>query len=129
MLGTLIAQEPSGKAKGDGETPGGLLGNPFFPIFLLIVLGYFLLWRPARRQEKERQAMLEALRKNDEVVTSAGILGTVINIKKEKDEVTLESGSSRFRIRKSSIVQIVQRSDGEGDDDQEDSTDREGKTE
>ena len=110
----LLAQEK----QGGGEGPGGLLGGPL-PLFIgMAVLFYFLLLRPARRQEKDRQTMIDALRKNDEVVTNAGIIGTVVNIKKDRDEVTLESGGSRMRVLKSSIARVVSRS-GEEDDDEE----------
>lgn len=98
-------------------------GNPFLqfmPIIAIVVLGYFMLLRPARQQEQKRQGMIAALKKNDDVVTTGGIIGTVVNIKPNKDEVTIESGSSRLRILKSSIAQVLTR--GAGTEDATDTT-------
>jgi preprotein translocase subunit YajC len=52
-----------------------------FPLILIFVVFYFLLIRPQKKQEKEHQKMLKALDKNDQVVTSGGIHGTVVNVK------------------------------------------------
>src|SRR5947209_12059939 len=82
------------------------------PIF---IIGYFLLMRPMRRQEKERQALLSALKKNDKVVTSGGLIGIVASIKDKEDEVTLkvdESSNVRVRVTKASIVRIASAEDG-----------------
>jgi preprotein translocase subunit YajC len=74
------------------------------PLLLIAVLGYFLLFRPAQTQEKQRRAMVAALKKNDEVVTSGGIIGVVDSIKEKKDEVVLRGG---LRVTKSSIVRVI----------------------
>ena len=52
-----------------------------FPIILIFVIFYFLLIRPQKSKEKEHQKTLANLNKNDEVVTSGGIHGTVVNVK------------------------------------------------
>ncbi len=60
------------------------VANPMvnlFPLILIFVIFYFLLIRPQKKQEKEHQKMLKAIDKNDQVVTSGGIHGTVVNVK------------------------------------------------
>ena len=52
-----------------------------FPLILIFVIFYFLLIRPQKKQEKEHQKLLKALDKNDQVVTSGGIHGTIVNVK------------------------------------------------
>lgn len=55
-------------------------GGEMFQIFFLVglfVLFYFIAIRPQRKRQKEHQAMVAALSKGDEVVTSSGILGKV----------------------------------------------------
>ena len=77
------------------------------PIMLLF---YLLILRPGKRQEQERQAMLSAIKKNDKVVTSGGLIGTVAAIKDNEDEVTLrvdDSSNVRLRVTKSSIVRVL----------------------
>jgi len=51
------------------------------PVVFIFVIFYFLLIRPQKKQEKERRDMLSKLNKNDEVVTTGGIHGTVVNLK------------------------------------------------
>ena len=51
------------------------------PLVFIFIIFYFLLIRPQKSKEKERQKMLKELDKNDEVVTSSGIHGTIVNIK------------------------------------------------
>ena len=52
-----------------------------FPIVAIFVIFYFLLIRPQKQKEREHQKMLSNLNKNDEIVTSSGIHGTIVNVK------------------------------------------------
>ena len=108
MLATLVVlAQQSGDAP--AQQPGSSLGM-FVPLLFIVVLGYFLMIRPMRRQEQQRQALLGALKKNDRVVTSGGMIGIVAAIKEKEDEVTLkvdESSNVRLRVTKSSIVRIL----------------------
>lgn len=64
--------------------PQAAQGNPLinlFPIIFMIFIFYFLVIRPQKNQEKERQKMLNQLNKNDEVVTTGGIHGVIVNLK------------------------------------------------
>jgi len=78
---------------------------PFGGIFLIF---YFLLIRPQKKQEKERQGMLKALKKNDKVVTIGGIHGVVTNVR--DSDVTLkidESADVRVRFSRSAISRVI----------------------
>ena len=105
----LFAQPASDQQK---SAPSG---GPFelgflLPLVAIAVVGYFLLFRPMRRQEHERQKLLSALKKNDRVVTSGGLIGIVASIKDKEDEVTLkvdESSNVRLRVTRSSIVRVM----------------------
>ena len=52
----------------------------FLPIILMFVVLYFLMIRPQMKRQKELKAMLESLKVGDEVVTAAGLLGTLSKI-------------------------------------------------
>ncbi len=52
-----------------------------FPLVLIFVIFYFMLIRPQKTKEKEHKKMLENLKKNDEIVTTGGIHGTIVNVK------------------------------------------------
>ncbi len=53
------------------------------PLVLIFVIFYFMLIRPQRQKEKAHQKTLQNLNKNDEVVTSSGIHGTIVNVKEK----------------------------------------------
>jgi preprotein translocase subunit YajC len=57
---------------------GGLMG--FLPIVLMFVLLYFMLIRPQMKRAKDHKAMIEALEKGAEVVTSGGIVGRITKL-------------------------------------------------
>ncbi|ROH84550.1 preprotein translocase subunit YajC [Pseudomethylobacillus aquaticus] len=52
----------------------------FVPLVIIFVLFWFMLIRPQMKQAKEQRAMIAALQKGDEVVTSSGILGKVVKV-------------------------------------------------
>ncbi len=49
----------------------------FWPFLVLIAVFYFFMYRPQKKQEKERAEFLQALKKGDRVVTAGGIHGTI----------------------------------------------------
>ena len=76
---------------------------------MMIVFGiifYFILIRPQQKRAKEQKKMLEALKSGDEVVTAAGIVGTVITVKERT--VSLRSGDAKFEVTKESVVAITE---------------------
>lgn len=71
----------------------------------VIVLFYFLMIRPMRRQEQQRQLLVSNLKKNDKVVTHAGIIGTVVAVAEKEDEVTIKVDDNvRLKFLKSAIA-------------------------
>lgn len=47
------------------------------PIVVMIAIFYFLLYRPQKKQQNRRRAMLDSLKKGDQVITIGGIYGTI----------------------------------------------------
>ena len=80
-----------------------------FPVLLIIM--YFFMIRPQRKQEKEAAAMRDSLSVGDEVTTIGGIIGRVINVK--DDTFVLETTRDRTRIRfeRSAIKRIDRKYD------------------
>src|SRR5687767_9580996 len=78
LLVTILAQtdgQPSGAASGPMDSALTFLG----PVLMFAVI-YLLLIRPASKQRKEHATMLSALKKDDEVVTTGGIVGRIVAI-------------------------------------------------
>lgn len=80
----------------------------FAPLILIAVVFYLLLWKPQRREQATRDAMLAALKKNDRVVTIGGIIGSVANISDDGQEVTLKvDDNTRIKFIRSSIQRVL----------------------
>jgi len=60
----------------------------FVPLILMFVIFYFLLIRPQQKKAKAHQAMINEIKKGDNVVTSGGIHGTIVKV--DDATVTLE---------------------------------------
>jgi preprotein translocase subunit YajC len=88
-------------------------GPPGWAMYLpMIVLGLMVVmfFRTSSKQRRELQKALAALKKNDRVVTSGGIIGVVVALKDNEDEVTLkvdDTSNTRIRVLKSSVVRIT----------------------
>jgi len=74
------------------------------PFIAIAALFYFLMIAPMKRQEKQRQALVSTLKKNDKIINSGGIIGIVESVKEKENEVVLKGG---LRVTKASIVQVV----------------------
>ena len=77
-------------------------------LFLYVPIGlifYFLVIRPQRQQQKKIKAMLANLKKNDEVVTAAGIHGTVAIIK-DKTVVVRVDENCRIEFDREAITAV-----------------------
>jgi preprotein translocase subunit YajC len=101
----LFAEE----APPEGGGPSTLLPS-LLPFVAIIVLFYFLLIRPQRRDQARRQAMLSEIKKNDRVITAAGIYGVVTNVRREADEVTIkvdEATNTKLRVTLSSVARVL----------------------
>lgn len=88
--------------------PANQAVNPLvnlFPLILIFIIFYFLLIRPQKTKEKEHRKLLASLNKNDEVVTSGGIHGTIINVK-DKTVVLRIDDNAKMEIEKNCIAYV-----------------------
>ncbi len=97
-------------APAQAPPPGGLpnLGGMLVPVIAIILIFYFLLIRPQKKQEKARTEMLKALKKGDRVVTIGGIHGIVTSVRDKG--VTLkvdDAGNVRLRFSRSAINRVL----------------------
>ena len=92
----------------EGEQPNPL--TSIAPMVIIFVLFYFMLIRPQRRQQKEHQAKLAALKTGDEVVAAGGIHALVTNVADRT--VTLKIADNvKIKVEKASVVAILKKSD------------------
>ncbi len=82
-----------------------LMMNQLFMIAVIFGIFYFLVFRPQQKREKEHQALLKNLAKNDEVITTGGIHGTVVNLK-EKSVVLRVDENVKIEVERSCISTV-----------------------
>jgi len=75
------------------------------PLIFIFAIFYFMIIRPQKAKEKEHQKMLGALNKNDEVVTSSGIHGTVVNVK-DKTVVVRVDENVKLEFEKNAVAVV-----------------------
>ncbi len=83
--------------------------SPFMslaPLGMMLVVVYFMIIRPQQKKLKEHQAEIDKLKSGDEVVTQAGIFGTITTITDKV--VTLEVDKNvRIRVLKGQVATVV----------------------
>lgn len=87
-------------------------GNPllgFLPILLIFAIFYFLLFLPMQRQRKQQQKMLRELQNGQTVVTSGGIVGTIVSMN-EDDTLVLrvKPDNIKLQVARSAISSTAQ---------------------
>lgn len=88
--------------------PGGAAAfGQFIPLILIFVIMYFLLIRPQQKKVKQHRAMVEALRRGDQVVTQGGIIGKVTHVREDGElEVEIAQGV-KVRVVKATVAQVL----------------------
>ena len=75
------------------------------PLVLIFVIFYFLLIRPQKQKEKAQKNMLTNLNKNDEVVTSGGIHGTIVNVKEKTVTLRIDD-NVKLELEKNCVAYV-----------------------
>ena len=81
----------------------------FIPLILIFVIFYFFLIRPQQKRVKDHKAMVESLKRGDEVITSGGIIGIVDRVMEDdRIEVTIGEGT-KVQIIRSTITSLLKK--------------------
>ena len=90
-------------------TPSAAGPNPLVamlpPLLMMALIFYMLVFRPNQKLRKEHDAMLKALTKNDEIVTTGGMHGTVVNVKEETIVLRVDE-TAKVEIDKSAVARV-----------------------
>ena len=83
----------------------------FMPLILIFGIMYFLLIRPQQKKAKEHAALIDAVRRGDQIVTQGGLIGKVAKVKDDNEvEVEIADGV-KVRIVKSTIAQVISKTE------------------
>lgn len=96
---------PAAPAAGGIESMFGSLGQ-ILPLVLMFVVLYFIMIRPQMKRQKEHKAMLEALAKGDEIVTSGGMIGRVAKLGETVLQLEVANGIE-LQVQRSAVVQVL----------------------
>ena len=90
-------------APAQGQSPfSGLI-----TLLIMVAIFYFLLIAPVRRRQKHHDAMLEALKHGDKVVTSGGIYGTIVGIDGDRLRVKI-ADQVKIEVARSGIAGLAE---------------------
>lgn len=103
LLDLLIA--PAHAQAAAPAAGGSMLGSLVLP-FVLIIVMYFLLFRPQMKRAKEHRAMLDKLAVGDEVITNGGVAGVVRALGESFIKVEVANGVE-LRVQKGAIANVL----------------------
>ena len=83
----------------------------FIPLILIFAIMYFLLIRPQQKKVKQHKAMVEAVRRGDQVITQGGIIGKVSKVRDDGEvEVEIAEGV-KVRVLKATLSNVVSKTE------------------
>ncbi len=93
-------------AQDAGAMPGGGL-EMFMPFVLIIVIFYFLLWRPQQKKMKHHREMLGNLKRGDRIVTGGGIYGRIARVEGDDDLIVEIAPEVRIRVVRGTVSEAI----------------------
>ena len=98
-------------AQAAGGAGGGSAIASVLPLVLIFAIMYFLLIRPQQKKMKEMKAMVDALRRGDQVLTQGGILGKVHKVGDDGVlEVEIAEGV-KVKMPRHTIAQVMNKTE------------------
>jgi preprotein translocase subunit YajC len=110
MFITPAFAQATAAAPAGGMDVNGILVN-VVPILAMLAIFWFLLLRPQQKRAREQQAMLNAIRRGDTVVTTGGIVGKVTKAPDNEDlEVEIAQGV-KVKMTRASVTDVRSKSE------------------
>lgn len=85
--------------------PGGGIMSTVIMFALIILIFYFMILRPQQKRQKERQKLLEGVKKGDKIITVGGLHGTVVGVE-EKILLVQVADNLKLKIERSGVSSI-----------------------
>jgi preprotein translocase subunit YajC len=79
----------------------------FLPIVLMIAIFYFLVFMPMRKQQKNTKEMIKALQNGQTVVTSGGIIGTIVAVNDDTLILRIKPDNLKLQVSRSAVTSVV----------------------
>jgi preprotein translocase subunit YajC len=88
----------------------GAQSNPlisFLPLIFIVAIFYFLVFMPMQRQKKQQSQMLQNLQSGSEVLTTGGIVGTIINITGDTLILRVKPDNIKLQVARSAVASLI----------------------
>jgi preprotein translocase subunit YajC len=85
-------------------------GNPLLqalPLILIAGIFYFLVFMPMQRQKKQQAQMLANLQSGSEVVTTGGIMGTIVSLTADTLVLRVKPDNIKLQVSRSAVASVV----------------------
>jgi preprotein translocase subunit YajC len=89
------------------STPSSSFLGGLLPIVLIFAIFYFLLFMPMQRQKKQQKKMLAELKNGDTVMTTGGIIGTIIKLEDDRLVVRVKPDNVKIEMARSAVASLV----------------------
>jgi preprotein translocase subunit YajC len=89
-----------------GQNPESGLFSTLIMFGLIIGIFYFLILRPQQKKQKERQKLLDAVKKGDKVITAGGLHGTVVGVE-DKTLLIQVADNVKMKFERSAVSTII----------------------
>jgi preprotein translocase subunit YajC len=84
------------------------LQNPLAPIILMVVIFYLVLFLPMRRRQRKLEAMLSGLKNGDRVVTSGGLMGTIVGVGDDNSvTIRIKPDNVKLQFARSAVTGLL----------------------
>lgn len=94
------------------SSPSAALPGPILTFVAMVAIFYFLIFMPMRRQQKNQKAMLKSLQNGQTVLTSGGIIGTIVAVNDDSLILRIKPDNLKIQVARSAVTNVV------GSDDQ-----------
>jgi preprotein translocase subunit YajC len=89
------------------SSPSGSFVTGILPIVLMVAIFYFLVFMPMRRQQRNTKEMIKALQNGQTVVTSGGIIGTIIAVNDDTLILRIKPDNIKIQVSRSAVTSVV----------------------
>jgi len=89
------------------SAPASSFLSGILPIVLMIAIFYFLVFMPMRRQQKNQKQMVKALQNGQTVLTSGGIIGTIVAVNDDTLILRIKPDNLKLQVARSSVTSLV----------------------
>src|SRR5579875_3549032 len=86
---------------------GGGLPGPLITFVAMVAIFYFLIFMPMRRQQKRQKDMLKTLENGQTVLTSGGIIGTIVAVNDDTLILRIKPDNLKIQVARSAVTSVV----------------------